>query len=102
MGITPLGVYGVRASILRLLVVERTGLAGGVVLNASQCDMPELAAVVALRESVGGDDGGDASGVEEEANRGTHGVNILRSNPNGKRSSKFPLVVGWVRVKEMG
>ena len=47
------------------------------ILCASLGDVSELAAVLTRGESNRGDDGGDLSGSGEEANRGTHGVDVL-------------------------
>ena len=40
----------------------------------------KLAAVVTLGESISGDNRGDLTDVEEEVNRGSHDVDIMRSN----------------------
>ena len=72
------------------------------VLRASLGNMPELAAVLALGEPIGGDDGGDLLGSGEEVNRGTHGVDILGLDGYRDRGGEFTLSGGGIWVEESG
>ena len=60
------------------------------VLRASLGDVPELAAVLTLGEPIGGDDGGDLSGSGEEANRGTHGIDVRSLTDTATEVASFP------------
>ena len=64
--------------------------------------MSELTAVIALGETVGGDDGGDASGAGEEANRGTHCGHVLWLDSDSDQSGEFPLTGGRIGVEVSG
>ena len=71
-------------------------------MGASGLDMTELTAVVTLGEPVGGDDGGDTSGVGEEAKRGSHGGHVLWLDGNSDRGGEFALAGGRIRVEVPG
>ena len=70
------------------------------ILCASLGDMPELVAVLALEESIGGDAGGDLSGSREEANRGTHGVDVLGLDGYCNGGGELSMAGGGVRGEE--
>ena len=69
-------------------------------LGAPLGDVPELAAVVALGEPVGGDDRGDPSRAREEADGGPHRGDVLWFDGDGNRGGELPLSRGRVWIKE--
>ena len=83
-------------------MVERAEGACGVLLRASLGNVAELAAVLALGEPIGGDDGGDLTGAGEEANRGTHRVDVLWFDGYRDGGGEFALAGGGIRVEESG
>ena len=92
----------VRASVGCLRVVKAAEGAYSVLLVTSGTNMSELAAVVALEKTVGGDDGGNAFGTGEEANRGTYRGHLRWPNRDGDRGVEFPLTGGRVGVELSG
>ena len=72
------------------------------VLRAPLGDMPELTAVLALGEPIGGDDGGDLAGSGEEANIGAHGVDVLGFDGYRDRGGEFALTGHGIWVEESG
>ena len=72
-------------------MVEGAKGACGVVLTVPLGHMAVLIASVALGEPVGGDNGDDVSGVEEEANRGAYSVDVVGSDSDGDGGSALSL-----------
>ena len=64
--------------------------------------MAKLVAVVTIAKPIGEDDGGDGSGVGEEANRGSHCIDVLRPDCDGDRCSILALPQGGFGVEEAG